>query len=182
MSAPKTFLIKESLAEIKKLQKASTPMLAKRLHALLLFKQNEVSGISKREVAQAIGVNHNSVQAWRSLYVLGGIELLTKHSKIGYKPSVITPEQEQAIKEQLYNAENGIVGFVELLAWFDQKFKTQTNNKTFHGFVVRKFKAKIKTARKSHVKKDQEKVEDFKKTSVKNVKISSTKKPKDLKK
>lgn len=181
MSSPKIFIIKESLSELRKIQKSSNPMVAKRVYALLIFKQNELTGISKREVAQTIGVNHNSIQTWRNLYISGGIELLTKHSKTGYKPSIITLEEEQALKEQMYNPENGFVGFVELLAWFDEKFGKQTNYNTFKGYVTRKFKAKIKTARKVHVKKDQEKVEDFKKTSVKNVKISSTKKPKDSK-
>lgn len=181
MSSPKIFTIKESLSELRKIQKRSNPMVAKRVYALLIFKQNELTGISKREVAQTIGVNHNSIQTWRNLYINGGLELLTKHSKTGYKPSIITLEQEQALKEQMYNPENGFVGFVELLAWFDEKFGKQTNYNTFKGYVARKFKAKIKTARKVHVKKDQEKVEIFKKTSVKNVKISSTKKPEDSK-
>jgi transposase len=181
MSSPKTFTIKESLSELKKIQKSSIPMVAKRVYALLVFKQNELTGISKREVSQIIGVNHNSIQTWRNLYIDGGLELLTKHSKTGYKPSIITLEQEQALKEQMYNPENGFVGFVELLAWFDEKFETQTNYNTFKGYVVRKFKAKIKTARKVHVNKDQEKVENFKKTSTKNAKISSTKKPKNSK-
>jgi transposase len=176
MSLPKTFTIKESLSELKKIQKKSNSMIGKRVHALLVFKQNELNGISKREVAQAIGVNHNSIQTWRDLYINGGIELLTKHSKKGYKPSVITLEEEQALREQMFNPENGFVGYVELLAWFNEKFEKQTNYSTFKGFVYRKFKTKIKTARKIHVKKDQVKVEDFKKTSVKNVKISTTKK------
>lgn len=62
-------------------------MIGKRLYALLLFKEHELTGISKRSVAQAIGVNHNSIQTWRSLYISGGIELLMKHSNTGYKPS-----------------------------------------------------------------------------------------------
>jgi hypothetical protein len=37
-------------------------MVTKRVYALLIFKQNELNGISKREVAQVIGVNHNSIQ------------------------------------------------------------------------------------------------------------------------
>ncbi len=38
-------------------------MIAKRVHALLVFKENELNGISKREVAQAIGVNHNNLSS-----------------------------------------------------------------------------------------------------------------------
>lgn len=172
MSDPKAFKIKESNSDIKKLMKSSHPMIAKRLHALLVFKQHEETGISKREVAEGIGVNHNSVQTWRNLYIAGGMEKLMHHSKIGYKPSLITLEQEKALKDQMHTPDNGFVGFIELLAWFNEKFNTDVNYKTFHGFVVRKFDAKIKTARKVHIKKDPEAVETFKKTSVRSVKKS----------
>ena len=77
MSAPKTFKIKESESELKKLLKKSPPMIAKRLQALLVLKQNENFGISKRIVADEIGVNHNSIQSWRTLYIEGGINTIT---------------------------------------------------------------------------------------------------------
>lgn len=182
MSAPKTFKIKESEGELKKLMKSSHPMIAKRLHSLLVFKRNEDSGVSKRLVADEIGVNHNSIQTWRTLYIKGGIKLLMSHSNTGYKPSKITIEQEQALKKQLNNPQNGMVGFIELLDWFNNTFKTEINYKTFHGFVVRKFDAKIKVARKVHIKKDAEAVETFKKTSNKSAKILSPKKQRTLKK
>ena len=176
MSAPKTFTIKETETEIKKLIKKSNPMIKKRLQALLIFKLNEVSGISKRLVSDEIGVNHNSVQTWRSLYIKGGIKMLMSHSNIGYKPSKINTEQEQALRKKLEDPFNGIVGFIELLDWFNTTFDTTINYKTFHGFVVRKFNAKIKVARKSHIKKDIQAVEAFKKTSNKSVEKSSPRK------
>ena len=182
MASPKTFTIKESESELKKLIKTSPAMIAKRLQALLVFKRNQDTGISKRLVADEIGVNHNSVQTWRSVYIEGGIELLMSHSNIGYKPSKINDEQEQALKEKLNNPQNGIVGFIELLDWFNKTFKTDINYKTFHGFVVRKFDAKIKVARKAHIKKDVQAVEAFKKTFSKSVKKSSLKKGKSSKK
>jgi transposase len=180
MSAPKTFKIIESESEIKKLTKKSTPMLAKRLHALLAFKRNEASGISKRQVADEIGVDPNSVQTWRSLYIEGGINKLLSHSNTGYKPCKINDEQEQALKEQLNDPYNGIVGFIELLDWFNKTFQTSINYKTFHGFVVRKFDAKIKVARKSHIKKDVQAVEAFKKTSDKSAKKLSKRKKENM--
>ena len=71
MSSPKTFIIKESESEIKKLIKNSPSMVAKRLQALLVFKRHQDHGISKRLVADEIGVNHNSIQTWRSSYIDG---------------------------------------------------------------------------------------------------------------
>ena len=150
-------------------------MIGKRLHALLVFKRHESLGISKRQVADEIGVNHNSVQVWRAMYIEGGIKALMTHSNIGHKPSKINKEQEKALKMKLSDESNGIVGFNELLDWFDKKFKTEINYKTFHGFVVRKFKAKIKVARKSHVKKDPAAIEAFKNTSGQHAGKSSPK-------
>jgi transposase len=180
MSLPIIFVIKESLSEIKKLQKKSSSMITQRLRVLYMFKEYEHTGIAKRTVAEVIGVNQNSVQVWRSLYISGGIELLTKHGKVGFKPSVFTAEQALAIKTQVNNPKNGFVGFVEFKKWFDDTFNTTINYKTFHGFVVRKFQAKIKVARKVHVKKDEEKVIAFKKTLVPSAKKSTRKKVKSL--
>ena len=104
------------------------------------------------------------------------------HAKTGYKPSKITVEQELALKEQLNDPLNGMAGFIELLDWFNKSFKTDLNYKTFHGFVVRKYKAKIKVARKSHIKKDVQAVETFKKTSNKSAKTLLLKKLKAIKK
>jgi len=170
MSSPKSFIIKESESDIKKLIKTSSVMIGKRLHALLIFKRNESTGISKREVADEIGVNHNSIQTWRTLYIEGGIEALMLHANVGYKPSKINPRQEKALKKKLSDPANGVVGFNELLVWFNTTFKTEINYKTFHGYVVRKFEAKVKVARKSHVKKDPLAIEVFKKTSAKTAK------------
>jgi transposase len=181
MASPRTFKIKESETELKKLMRDSDPMIAKRVQALLVFKRNEASGLSKRAVAGEIGVNHNSVQTWRSLYIAGGIKSLTSHSNIGYKPAKINKEQEQALKEKLNNPHNGIVGFIELLDWFNTTYGTVINYKTFHGFVVRKFSAKIKVARKFHVKRNAEAGESFKKTSGESVRKPSAKKGKGLK-
>jgi transposase len=175
MSSPTTFRIKESESEIKKRIKSSNAMIGKRLQALLLFKRQEKTGISKRQLADEVGVNHNSIQTWRTIYREGGIKALMRHSNRGYKPSKINKAQEKALKMKLSDELNGIVGFNELLDWFDTKFKTEINYKTFHGFVVRKFNAKIKVARKSHIKKDPAAGEAFKKTSRKHVRKSSPK-------
>lgn len=131
-------------------------------------------------MAEQIGVNHNSIQTWRTAYIKGGIKQLLFHQKVGYKPSVITEEQDKALKEHLYKPDNGTVGFVELLAWFNQRFNSKVNYKTFHGYVTRKYKAKIKTARKTHINKNEAAVEAFKKTSLPNAGKSYRKKKNNM--
>ena len=175
MSAPKLFIIKETESEIEKQIKSSTRIISKRFQALLVFKHYENLGVSKRQVADEIGVNHNSIQTWRSAYISGGIQQLKAHANIGYKPLFINANQEKALEQKLNDPNNGVVRFVELLDWYNKSFNSEIKYKTFHGLVVRKFNIKIKEARKIHVKKDVEAVEAFKKTSIKSATKSSLK-------
>jgi len=62
MAAPKQLLVTESLAQLRKLQRDNIPMIATRIRVLIESKKNETTGISKRSVAELVGVNHNSVQ------------------------------------------------------------------------------------------------------------------------
>ena len=182
MSYSKIFPIKESVAEIKKLQRKSTAIISKRLNALLLFKRYEDNGISKIMASKELGYNQNSIQTWRSLYIEGGIKALISHKNKGYKPSKINTEQEAELKKIMHNPENGFVGYIELQSWFNDTYGMNIEYNTFRGFIVRKFKSKIKVARKYHEKKDQQAVDTFKKTSIKSVKQLSKKKAARLKK
>ena len=166
MSSPKQIKIVETEKEIKALIKKSIPFIAQRLRVLLVIKQNELNGISKRDVSKLVGVDPNSVQNWRTLYVNKGIEGILNHNKTGFKPSVFTPEEHQKIKEKLHNPQNGLQGYVELKQWMESEFNREFQYKTIWNYCVVKFKSKVKVARKSHIKKDEEAVDSFKKTSV----------------
>ena len=167
MASPKTIIIAETIGELKKLQKAHIPMIANRIKALLEFKKNEKTGISKRAVADNIGVNHNSVQTWRKLYEQGGIEAILYYQKQTGRPSDITKKEHLQIEKKLNNPKNGLRGYVELLGWMETEFKKTFKYNTVLKYSYRHFQSKIKVARKSHVKKDEEAVATFKKTLVK---------------
>lgn len=167
MSSPKQVKVKETIAELKKLQKASIPMIAARIRVIIEFKKNEDSGISKRAVAEAVGVNHNSVQTWRTMYEQGGIKAILKHERKEGRPSVITTKEHKLIEEKLHDPKNGLRGYVELLTWAEEEFKKTIKYNTLLKYATRHFGTKVKVARKSHEKKDEEAVRTFKKTSVK---------------
>ena len=173
MASPKTIIVVETIAELKKLQKASIPMIANRIKALLEFKKNEKTGISKRAVADNIGVNHNSVQTWRTLYGQGGIEAILYYQKQTGRPSDITKEEHLQIEKKLHDPKNGLRGYVELLSWMETEFKKTFKYNTVLKYSYRHFQSKIKVARKSHVKKDEEAVSTFKKNLVNPAKKSA---------
>lgn len=170
MSSPKPLIIKETLVQLRKLQKDNIPMIAMRIRALIEFKKNELTGISKRAVADIIGVNHNSIQNWRTVYEKGGIEALLQHNRKEGRPSSITLEEHKIIEKKLHDPKNGLRGYVELLNWIETEFKKTIKYNTLLKYSIRHFGSKVKVARKSHVKKDATAVISFKKTSVKNVK------------
>lgn len=180
MSLPKIIVIKETESEIKHLLKISTPFIAQRLRVLLILKQHESTGLSKREAATLAGVCPDSVHKWRTVYVREGIKGLVKHNKIGYKPSVFTSDEHARLKEKLNDSGNGLRGYVELKAWIKKEFGKDILYRTVVSYCVTNFHSSVKTARKSHINKDTDKVEAFKKTLDKPAKKSGTQKDQNL--
>ena len=166
MSLPKSFQIKESLKELQKLLKDSSAYLSPRIKMLIECKKNESTGLSKRVIADSIGVNPNSVQKWRGMYISGGIKAILSHNKTGYKPSLLNKIDHEKIKEKLHDEKNPIKGFVELQQWIMEELGKDIRYTTVFSYAKRHFGAKVKVSRKSHIHKDKEAVEDFKKTSV----------------
>ena len=163
MALPKLFIIKESEKEIKNLLKNSIPFIAQRLRVLLICKKNESTGISKKQIALLAGVDPNSVQRWRTLYINSGIEGLMEHQKIGFKPSVFTETEHQLLEEKLNDSENGLQGYVELKEWLEKEVGKSFNYNTLLFYCIRNFKSSVKVARKYHAKKDENAVNTFKK-------------------
>lgn len=176
MSRPKQLEIKESLQDLRSIQKKAQPLIAVRLRVLIAIKEAGAKGISKRELADKVGVNHNSIQSWRNMYTTGGIEAICSHGRIGFKPSVFTTAEHLAIEQKLNDPLNGLRGYVELQNWIEKEFNKEVKYNTLLKYSIKNFGSSVKVARKSHIKKDEDAVVAFKKTSVKAVKKSANKK------
>jgi transposase len=166
MASPKIVFIKENLEELKKLFKKADPLIQPRIKMLIEIKKHHSDGISKRALAETVGVNHNSIQTWRGKYEEGGLKLLCSHKMIGYKPEILDPKQHDAIKKKLSDPQNGLQGYKELWVWVERTFGIKIKYDTLAKYCRRNFGTKIKVARKSHVNKDGKEVLTFKKTLV----------------
>lgn len=168
MAHPFQITVKESIEELRKLQRKSGELIGKRLLMLIEIKKHEKTGISKRELSRITGINHNSIVKWRLQYNKEGIEPLLTHGRTGFKKSLISEEEHSKIENKLNDPKNGIRGYTELLEWVKQDLSKEMKYITLVKYVQRHFGSKIKVARKSHVKKDEAEVDTFKKTLVKN--------------
>jgi len=163
MPALKTIIVKESIKELKALQKGASAPIIKRLSFLIAIKQNKQS-VSKRELSVSLGIDPNSVTNWKRIYEQEGINGILKDKRGGFKPSTITGDEHKAIENKLKDPSNGIRGYNELLHWVKTELKKDIKYITLLKYAQRNFGTKIKVARKSHVKKDEKAAVAFKKT------------------
>ncbi len=170
MSKAKIIHIKESSKELKQLQKNQPLIIIKRLNMLLELKKNGAYGLSKRQLAKLIGVDPNSIQKWRTIYIKEGIKGIVSHGRIGFKPSLITKEEHKKIEHKLNQPKNALRGYKKLMQWIKDEFGKEIKYTTVVEYAKRHFGSKIKVARKSHILKDEVAMGTFKKTSVKSFK------------
>lgn len=173
MSYPKLVIVKESVKELKRLQKNQPLTIIKRLNMLIELKKNPNKGISKRALAKTVGVDPNSIQSWRALYMKNGISGILSHGLIGFKPSLINKAEHKKIEAQLNQPKNELKGYTQLMNWIKDELGKELKYTTVVEYAKRHFGTKIKVARKSHVLKNDEAVEAFKKTSAKSFKKKS---------
>lgn len=174
MSNPLKFIVKETLPELAALMKQQPQHLKDRVRFLQICKKSKVD-LTKYQIAEAVGISHFSAQAWRKMYCEKGVEGLLKFKRTGFKQSIITKEVHDDIEKKLNDPRNGLVGYKELQAYISEKFIKDINYHTVNKYVKRKFGAKLKVARKSHVNKNEESVSEFKKKSA-NLSSASSRK------
>jgi transposase len=161
MAKPLPIIIKESTIELRKELKKAPIHLKPRIQMLLLIKEDKAS--SKRGLAIAMGVDPNSIQKWRSTYINSGLAGLLEFVRGGKKKSLINSTAHKAIEQKLTNPKEAFTSFVQLQDWISEKFVPGINYHTVNKYVKRHFGAKLKVARKSHILKDEQAVEAFKK-------------------
>jgi len=156
-------IVKQSNQELKQLLKEQyKPAMRNRIIMLQQIKQTDAA-LSKNELADLVGVNHNSIQKWRKLYEAKGIEGLLAQKRGGKRREVITSAAHAAIEKRLKNPSDAFVSFEELRRWVDEHLIRGIKYVTLNAYVKKHFGAKLKVARKSHVQKDMNAVDAFKK-------------------
>ena len=170
MSQAKLLIIKEGIKELLQLRKNSSDTKSKRLLMLIELKKEKNIAVSKRDLAKRIGVDPNSITSWKRLYEQSGIDGIMLDGRIGFKASVVSAEEHKKIELKLKDPKNGIRGYVELLDWVKTELSKDMKYITLVKYAERHFGSKIKVARKSHVKKDDQGVETFKKNLAKSAK------------
>lgn len=129
-----------------------------RLQMLYLLKSGQAT--TRMKAAQMLAVNRMTVGRWLQTYEKEGIAgLLSIKTKPNRKLS-IPPCILYQLKHELEKPE-GFSSYKAIQIWLDEKFSLSIPYKTVHSIIRYRLKAKLKVGRKSHVKKNQQKVDEF---------------------
>jgi transposase len=150
MLQPKQIIVKESISELRSFQKRF-PSKFKPLQMLILIKQQ--GSMSKDKLASLLGSGHSSILTWRNIYLQQGIEALLVENRGGFKKGKITPAAEKKLVARLNDPKGGFRSFIEIQQWLLKEFSIDMEYHAVNKYVKRKFGARLKVSRKSHVQK-----------------------------
>jgi transposase len=151
MAKAMEIIVKETVKELKQLQKEYPGKYAI-IQMLILIKDGKQK--TKDGLAQVLGVSNKSVHIWRTTYKAKGIEDLLKENRGGKKPAQITEKIASVIEKRLSNPKEGFRSYTEAQTWLNDTFGLTMEYQAVNKFFKRRFKTKLKVARKSHIHKD----------------------------
>jgi len=156
--------VSESVQELKiLLRKESYFKNIPRLQALINIKENKFR--TREELGDHLGVKRRTIEKWLSDYRLGGLDKMMLSGKRNRKSSMITEEIHKGLEQKVMDREQGFSSYVEAQNWIALEYDLKLKYNTVREHLIRHFKTKIKSPRKSHVKKDNKAVETFLKTA-----------------
>lgn len=151
--------IKESASALKSIKKEQPIFKQVRIQMLLLMLEGKTE---TQAVIDALGVNKNSISLWKKRYNEGGIENLLSDDRGKAHQGQITEQMHQQIEKKLSSAEDGFLSYKEAQEWINKHFGLHMQYHAVNKYLKRKFKTKLKVARKSHINKDAASKEVFK--------------------
>lgn len=152
--------IKESIEELEYL--VSTVKGKKeylRLQSLLHIKKGTFR--TRQELADYLGFHIRTMERWLSKYDSEGISsMLTLNQGAGRK-NTIPSQVHEGLAERLQNPNLGFRSYMEALEWVEKNYNHSVSYITLWRYMRTTFGTKIKSPRKSHVKKNPQAKADF---------------------
>ena len=154
----------ESVPTLEKLFRQQIKLLElNRVKALLLIKQGKVR--YTYELAAKVGYSRKTVYNWLKLYEQKGIDGYLAVSSRGKRRDKLSDATKEALGKKLSDPYSTITSYVELQSWVAIHCQQEVGYHVIYNYCRSKLKSRLKVARKSHYKKDEETIAAFKKTS-----------------
>ena len=164
MAKPKEFTIQEAISTLKSLRKQQTVFrLEKRIIWLLELKQKRFK--TRQELANYLGVSTRAQERWSIKYQQGGIEELLSDKPKKRTSRIITKEIHKGLEQRVNSSDNPLLGYWDAVDWVKSEYDVSVSYHLLRYHLIKHFKTKLKSPRKSHYKKDDQAVTAFLKTT-----------------
>ena len=156
--------IKESLSDLKKLRtKQSTLSQQKRVDCLIFLLNSKFK--TRQHLSDYLGVHIRTQERWLVRYKKGGIDELLLNKPKPRASKLINQGIHDGLKVKVNNATSPLHGYWDAQRWVEEEFDTKIQYHTLRAYMIKHFKTKLKSPRKSHIKKDEQAVSAFLKTT-----------------
>jgi len=164
MSRKSTIIIKESEEQLKSLfKKENNYRIRQRIKCLIYTKNRKFKG--QLELSNHLGVDYATVKRWLKQYREEGIVSLASIKSGGNRKSIINNTIHESLSEKLNSSSEPLLGYWDAVLWVKEKHGIDVKYNTLRTYLIRHFKTKLKSPRKSHYKKDEQAIIAFKKTT-----------------
>lgn len=155
--------IKEDIAYLNKsYSKATSRLEQDRIKTLLLLAEKKYHFQS--DIAKKLGRNEKTIRGWLKTYSTKGFSSLIEVKSGGNNTRTLSDAVINLIAQNITNPNTTITSYIELKLLLEEQTKEKIAYGALYSHCRRKFKSKLKVARKSHYKKDPNAEAFFKKT------------------
>lgn len=163
MGRPSKIKIQENADLLQKLyRKENDHRIRSRIRCLILIKDKKFA--SQKQLSHHLGVDHATVKRWLKQYREEGLKSLTTMNSGGKRRGVISAEIHQSLEKKVNDSNNPFLGYWDAVLWIKKEHGLEVKYNTLRSYLIRHFKTKLKSPRKSHYKKDEQAIEAFLKT------------------
>ncbi len=114
-----------------------------------------------RLIAAYLGICRQTLVLWITRYRKLGIEGILLNATRAKKSKIITPETHQGLSEKLKDAKHSLRGYWDAQQWVLSHYGVEVKYHWLSAYMIKHFKTKLKSPRKSHYKKDDQAVKSF---------------------
>jgi transposase len=164
MSYQSKLTIKESVESLRGSYASSKDHRVKlKIRSLILFVEHPEK--RQQDIADHLCIGHSTLKRWYKQYREQGFSSFASMNMGGNKPSVVPQEIHQALEEKLHDSSNPLSGYWDAVLWVESNFGLKIKYQTLRNYMIKHFKCKLKSPRKSHYQKDEQAIEAFFKTA-----------------
>lgn len=163
MGKSSKLIVLESDQELIELKGLQTDLKSeKRIECLRLLKSKRFS--TQKETANYLGISRQTIVRWITAYNQGSIEGLLPKKTRNKKSKIITPEIHQALAKRVNSSDTPFLGYWDATEWVKAEYGVTIKYHWLRKYLIKHFKTKLKSPRKSHYKKDAQAIDAFLKT------------------